>query len=99
MRSWLLTVPLAASLLVGCRPCPAPTQPVDAGWPVLPTSVMVDENAAPLPEGGPIGRGALLLAGTGNQVHLVLEDGRQFRLPDPPVGEGWFATTAATLSP
>jgi len=98
MRRWLfLFIVLLAG---GCAEPAAPlAQPTDAGWPSLPQTVALDEHAPPLPASGPLGRGALLVAATGSVVQLVLEDGRQFRLPDPPRGEGRLGAISATLSP
>jgi hypothetical protein len=97
----LLTV-----LLAGCASTP-PVRVTDttpwptdtAPWPTFPATVAIDDDAPLLPDHGPLGRGALLLTVGGRTPRLVLEDGRQFRLPNPPQGEGRWGWLGATLSP
>jgi hypothetical protein len=77
----------------------APGRPYSfAGWPDLPATVAADPEPPDLPASGPVGRGALVLASRAGVV-VVLEDGRQFRLPPPPRGEGRQGRTMASLSP
>jgi hypothetical protein len=111
MKRWLAALALIAGVaLVGCGKAAGPfvPQPVSTDWPTLPATVTADANAPALPAGGPLGRGALLLRdeeATVHTTHLVLEDGRQFVLPDGPTGEAGpegedgGRNNLATLSP
>jgi hypothetical protein len=68
------------------------------GLPEFPR-VVSDDATTTLPS-GPLGRGALIISNRPALAPvLVLTDGRQFRLPAPPIGEGRQGSTRATLSP
>ena len=68
------------------------------GLPEFPR-VVSDDAATSLPSGS-LGRGALIISNRPALAPvLVLTDGRQFRLPAPPIGEGRQGSTRATLSP
>ena len=68
------------------------------GLPEFP--LMVSDIATTTLPSGPLGRGALIISSRPALAPvLVLTDGRQFRLPAPPIGEGRQGSTRATLSP
>jgi hypothetical protein len=102
MRRWW-TFAAALVLLAGCANRPAPSAPAPfAGPPTLPATFRIaDQSTPPLPGKGPIGRGALLYRSPQNPFApvLLLENGRQFRLPTTAAGEGRQGSLYASLSP
>ncbi len=72
------------------------------GLPALPATFEVADQSTPmLPGTGQVGRGALMYRSprASFATVLLLEDGRQFRLPATPPGEGRQGSLYATLSP
>ena len=94
MRRAIVSLLAMTVVLSGCSQPPHRF----AGWPDLPATLAADPAPPDLPASGSVGRGALVLASTAGVV-VVLEDGRQFRLPPPPPDEGRQGRTMASLSP
>ncbi len=99
-RPALAVLLLTTAMLAACEDSSPGADHPWGGFPALPATVTVDETAPAIPESGALGRASLILSRVfhGAAEILVLEDGRQFRLPGPP--EGWFGHwESAVLSP
>jgi hypothetical protein len=93
----------ALLILSGCAAGSDRSAPATfAGPPAFPATVDPADQSTPLlPGTGPVGRGALTYRSprASFATVLLLEDGRQFRLPATPLGEGRQGSLYATLSP